>query len=137
MNYLLESLFVGIYCCLIYLALFYTGLTANVYLMLFIVGFLKHFFGYFFKIHDSYCQYGCRKYDCSDNNKNARAKRNDFILTGESILEGIVFIILGSFLSFFFKSKLLLYFILGVCLHIITEKIGLHAYFCKERCISS
>ena len=137
MNYLLESFFVGIYCCFIYcftyLGLSYAGITVNIYLMLFSVGFLKHFFGYFFKIHDSYCQYGC----VGNVNKNTHAKRNDVMLTGESILEGIVFIILGSFLSFFFKSKLLLYFILGVCLHIITEKIGLHAYFCKNRCISS
>ena len=137
MNYLLESFFVGIYCCFIYcftyLGLSYAGITVNVYLMLFSVGFLKHFFGYFLKIHDYYCQYGC----LGNYHKNAHAKRNELMLTGESILEGFAFIILGSFLSFFFKSKLLLYFILGVCLHIITEKIGLHAYFCKNRCISS
>lgn len=137
MNYLLESLFVGIYCCLIYLALFYTGLTANVYLMLFIVGFMKHFFGYFLKIHDYYCKYGCRKYDCSDNNKNAHAKRNELVLTGESILEGVAFIILGSLLTLFIKSKVVMYFILGFGIHIISEIIGLHSYFCRERCISS
>ena len=114
MNYLLESFFVGIYCCFIYcftyLGLSYAGITVNVYLMLFSVGFLKHFFGYFLNIHDYYCKYGC----VGNVNKNARAKRNDFMLTGESILEGIVFIILGSLLALFIKSKLLLYFILGV-----------------------
>jgi hypothetical protein len=131
MNYLLESFFVGIYCCIIYLGLSYTDMTNHTYLMLFIVGFMKHFFGYFLKIHDYYCQYGC------GSNKKRSAKRNVIILAGESILEGIVFIILGCLLSFFIKSKILLYFILGSVLHIISEKIGLHAYFCNERCISS
>lgn len=115
MNYLLESLFVGIYCCSIYLGLSYTGITNNVYLMLFMVGFMKHFFGYFLKIHDYYCKNGC-----DDHNKNRRAKKNELMLTGESILEGFAFIILGSMLSFFIKSTVVMYFILGAGLHIIS-----------------
>jgi len=130
MNYLLESFFIGIYCSAIYLALSSSGITNNIYLMLFIIGFMKHFFGYFLKIHDYYCKY------CRGDNIKRRAKRNDMLLAGESVLEGIVFIILGSFLSIFLKSTVLLYFILGSGIHIISEKIGLHVYFCKERCIS-
>jgi hypothetical protein len=100
--------------------------------MLFMVGFMKHFFGYFLKIHDYYCQYGC-----GDDNKNRRTKKNELMLTGESILEGVAFIILGSILSVFLKSKVCVYFILGAGIHIISEKIGLHTYFCEKRCVLS
>jgi hypothetical protein len=130
MNYLDESFIVGIYCIVVFLFVSYIGIIKNIYLMFFIVGFFKHFFGYFLRIQDYYCEKVCNK-------KNGIVKRNLLMITGESIIEGVVFVILGTLLSIVLKQTILLYFIIGVLLHITSEKIGLHTYFCNERCISS
>lgn len=121
---LLESLFVGVYSCAIYFFVSYilSGFTWS----LFVVGFLKHFLGHYLKIQDYYCN------SCVKNSKSQVTTRDLFI---ESILEGGVFVILGLLLKFFITNRFLLVFLLGFLLHIFAEFVGVHRYFCKNRCV--
>ena len=122
---LLESLFIGVYVCVIS---FFTSyiISSNFTLLLFIVGFLKHFLGYYLKIQDYYCN------SCV---KNSKSKVSTKILFGESILEGGVFIILGFLLGVFIENRSVLMLLLGFLLHIFAELAGVHKYFCKNRCV--
>lgn len=131
MNYLFESFFVGVYCSLIYLLTSRIGIIHNFYLILFIDGFMKHFFAYFLGIHDYFCNTSCNK-----NKKNGEMRTTtDFKrLTIESIIEGFMFICLGSILSMFLPFNVWLFFVMGVLLHIISENVGIHRYFCTNRC---
>lgn len=122
---LAESLFVGVYSCLIYLFSSYM-FSSSFTLLLFIVGFLKHFLGYYLKIQDFYCD------TCVKGSKSQVTARNLFI---ESILEGVVFIMLGLLLGVFTKNRGVLMFLLGLLLHMIAEIAGVHKYFCKYRCV--
>ena len=122
---LFESLFVGVYTCII--SIFVSFLvSSNFTLLLFVVGFLKHFLGYYLKIQDYYCGI------CVKGSKSYTTKQ---ILLGESILEGGVFIILGLLLKVFIENRWILMFLLGFLLHIIAEFVGVHKYFCKNRCV--
>jgi len=121
----IESIFVGVYTCVIYLFLSYF-ISSNFILLLFVVGFLKHFLGYYLKIQDYYCA------TCLKDSKSYTTKR---LLFGESILEGGVFVILGTLLKVFIENRWILMFLLGFLLHIIAELVGLHTYFCKNRCV--
>ena len=122
---LTESLFVGVYSCLIYLFSSYI-ISSNFTLLLFVVGFLKHFLGYYLKIQDFYCD------TCVKGSKSQVTTRGLFI---ESILEGGVFIIFGLLLGVFIKNRGVLMFLLGLLLHILAEIAGVHKYFCKNRCV--
>ncbi len=122
---LLESLFVGVYTCVIYLCLSYI-ISSNFPLLLFVVGFFKHFLGYYLKIQDYYCN------SCMKNSKSLVSVRD---LIVESILEGGVFIILGLLLKVFIENRWILMFLLGFLLHVIAEYVGVHKYFCKNRCV--
>ena len=104
---LTESLFVGVYTCII--SFFVSFLvSSNFTLLLFVVGFLKHFLGYYLKIQDYYCA------TCVKGSKSHTTKQ---ILFGESILEGGVFIILGLLLKVFIENRTVLMFLLGFLLH--------------------
>ena len=120
-----ESLFVGIYVCVIYFFTSYV-VSSNFTLLLFVVGFLKHFLGYYLKIQDYYCA------SCVKGSKSYTTKQ---ILFGESILEGVVFIMLGFLLKVFIENRWVLMFLLGFLLHMIAEFAGVHKYFCKNRCV--
>ena len=120
-----ESLFVGIYVCVIFFFTSYV-VSSNFVLLLFVVGFLKHFLGYYLKIQDYYCN------SCVKGSKSQVSTRNLII---ESILEGGVFIILGLLLKVFIESRWILMFLLGFLLHMIAEFTGVHKYFCKNRCV--
>jgi hypothetical protein len=121
----LESLFVGVYSFLIYFFCSHI-ISSNFALLLFTVGFLKHFLGYYLKIQDFYCD------TCVKGSKSQVSTRNLFI---ESILEGVVFIILGFLLGVFIENRRVLMFLIGFLLHIFAEFTGVHKYFCKNRCI--
>ena len=121
----IESLFVGVYSCFIYFFVSYV-IYSNFTLLLFVVGFLKHFLGYYIKIQDYYCN------SCVKNSKSQVSPQGLFI---ESILEGGVFIILGFLLDFFIENRWWLIFLLGFSLHILAELVGVHKYFCNNRCI--
>jgi hypothetical protein len=122
---LVESLFVGVYTCVITFFVSFV-VSSNFTLLLFVSGFLKHFLGYYLKIQDYYCG------TCVKGSKSHTTKQ---ILFGESILEGGVFIILGLLLKVFIGNRWLLMFLLGFLLHVIAEFVGVHKYFCKNRCV--
>lgn len=125
-----EGLFVGIYTIFIYLCvqIFFRH---NIYLLLFLVGFCKHYLGYFLGLHDYYCKYGVA---CM---KNKYRTKKTFVnsLFLESILEGFYFVLMGSILYMFFSEKqnIIFFGILGFFIHVFSEIIGIHEYFC-ERC---
>jgi len=121
-----ESIFVGLYVLILYkfLRLFQIR---NIYVFLFVLGFIKHFISYLLNIHTYYCKYGnaCKKY-------NLNEKKKDHILV-ESIGEGILFIIVGQLI--FYMNKELAMFLIGFSLHFLFEIFGLHDVFCLTRCV--
>jgi hypothetical protein len=132
MNYIIESLFVGFYVCIIYL--FLNPFIKNFYLLLLVCGFFKHLLGFYFGIHKWYCNNGdaCLQIHL---NKYLNINESSTYLFSDSIYEAIIFLFVGTLLHFFIKTKLYLFFIMGALLHIIAEHSGLHTYFCKQRCI--
>ncbi len=138
MNYFIESIIVGIYCCVIYIIInkLIIKQLNNLYLILFLSGLIKHLFGYLLNIHTLYCNYG---FAC--NNFKNPIKKHAFYSSNlilESLIEGLLFLSLGFIIISIDKNinKLLLVFIIGILLHIISEKIGIHHLFCKLRCKS-
>jgi hypothetical protein len=67
--------------------------------------------------------------------KNSKSHVSVRDLIVESILEGGVFIILGLLLKVFIENRWILMFLLGFLLHVIAEYVGVHKYFCKNRCV--
>ena len=127
-RYILESLFVGCYSLLMYLFISNIITIKNSYLTFFFVGFLKHTMGYFLNIHEYYYRTVCNK---GNENTCKTTMKSLFI---ESIFEGFFFILVGSLLSLVATSKVAVYFTIGVLLHIISEHIGLHKVFCRNKC---
>ncbi len=139
MNYIFESIIVGIYSLILFLLLVNIPISIsinNTTVLIFITGFTKHLLGYLLKIHDYYCNYGyaCsiitqkpKKYEYKSVNKN---------IIIESILEGLLFILFYNILRHVcnIKNNLLNIFIIGVLLHIFAEKLGIHTLFCKNTC---
>ena len=123
---ILESFIVGLYVLLLYKFLILFNIK-NLYVFLFILGFLKHFIGYLFYIQSYYCKYGnaCKKY-------NFNKKKKDFIIV-ESILEGLLFIAFGQLFLLFNKN--ISFFLLGFLLHLLFEITGIHDLFCSKRCL--
>jgi len=121
MHYLLEAIIIGLYSSIIYLPISLVKL--NIIIELFIIGFIKHYFGYYLKIHNYYCK------------KNKKRKALNKYLITDSIIEGILFIIFGYFTLQYFNIKIIGYFIIGIILHIFMEYINMHRYFIKYRCI--
>ena len=128
MRYIIESIFVGIYSSLVYLII--NVFVTNIYLLLFLTGFIKHLFGYLLNIHTLYCNYG---YAC--NNKQTIHSTFSNYLGIESIGEGLLYVCFGKMLVSFISHKVLLFFIIGVLLHLIFEYLNIHKLFCKYRCI--
>jgi hypothetical protein len=133
MNYILESIIVGVYSSMIFLII--SNFIKNIYLLFFLTGFIKHLFGYLLNIHTLYCNYG---YACSNKDKN---KDNNKIaiysnyLWIESIVEGLLYLLIGLLITKFISNKLIIVFIIGILLHLIFEKLKIHNIFCKTRCI--
>lgn len=129
MNYIFESVLVGLYTCLIYMI--FSPFIKNLYLLLLVVGFFKHFLGSGFGIHTWYCNNGeaCLKVLSQDQNYSA----NTLYLIRESIYESLMFLFLGVILNYKL-TNLYLFFSIGVILHIISEKLGIHKTFCKKTC---
>ena len=123
MNYIYESIIVGIYSSVIYSLISSIFYKVHLILLFFVVGFIKHLRGYYLSLHEYYCKY---KYDI------VKSYNKNIIL--ESILEGGLFIIFGYTISMYLKTKnmLLIVFIIGVFLHIIFEIFGIHEKFCKS-----
>jgi hypothetical protein len=137
MHYIIESIFVALYCFSV--AFLLSPILHNYTFLLFFTGFFKHFFGYILGIHAYYCNHG---YSCNKIknmqllnipllNKNSNKL---FQLIGESIIEGIIFVVFGKIINIFIRYKLLSIFIIGFILHILAEIVGIHSFFCSHRC---
>lgn len=119
-HYSIEAIFVGAYCVAIFFALTNVLPIKTPLLFLFTFGFVKHFMGYLFQMHDYYCQ-------C----KGSIGPR----LLLESVGEGILFMAIGQ-IPFFNITSPLSFFCAGFSLHILFEWLGLHRLFCEKRCLT-
>lgn len=128
----IESAFVGVYCVVVFV---FTHLfIRNPYVLLFVFGFAKHLFGAYLGLQNYYCNHGqaCNSLDSANY-----IYRKDTIL-GESVLEGLWFLVLGSIAFYFAKSfgpRVATIFGIGFLTHIFAEYIGLHHYICENRCV--
>jgi hypothetical protein len=130
MNYIIESLFVGIYTCFIYLL--FSPFIKNFYLLLLVCGFFKHFLASSFGLWTWYCNNGeaCLRVLSQDQYYEA----NTIYLIRESIYESIIFLITGTIISFIIPKNIYLFLIMGILLHIWGEKSGIHKSFCRNSC---
>jgi len=134
-NYIFEAFYVGLYSVTLYVLLakiliLFNKTNISIYFLLFFVGFIKHSFGYLLNIHTLYCNYVCNK----KVGKVFISSYSDYLWL-ESIIEGILYLFIGAILMRFISNKMLLFFMIGVVLHIIFEMLGLHKLFCNIRCI--
>jgi len=132
MHYTLESLFVGIYLVVWFQIAFL--LTRQFYVACFIAGFCKHFFGYWLKIQDYYCEKG---FACKKNHQHhiSVAKFSADKLVMESIVEGFVVLALAYFACLFLEwNNGALFFLIGATMHILAEWMGIHKHFCQFQC---
>ena len=130
MNYLFESIFVGVYTSFIYLL--FSPFIKNFYVLLLVCGFFKHFLGSIIGIWTWYCNNGdaCVKVLRQDQ----KYKSNTLQLISESIYESFIFLIVGTMLSFVVKKRIYLFFIMGIILHMMGEYSGIHKKFCRNTC---
>lgn len=126
-----EAIFIGFYCVFIYkLIEILLSFPINIYLELFIIGFLKHFIGYLIGIQSLYCN---MLKDTNDLNKY-EIKSNYIIY--ECIMEGLAFIYFGYLLKFIkIDNKLIYYFLLGFILHIFSDYFGIHKLLFIYNCV--
>ncbi len=117
-----ECFFIGFYVIFIYFLLWmllFSHMNMSIILQLFLIGFFKHYISYYNGIHNYYC--------------NHNLKKRNILIFIESLIEGIIFICLGSFLLLLFKTNrfILCLFIIGFFLHIFNDINKLHYYFCN------
>jgi hypothetical protein len=130
MHFIFESLLVGIYVAILNEIL--VNFIDNYFVLLFVLGFLKHYLGYEFSFHTFFCNYGyaCQRVD--SQHMVARIDMKTLLL--ECFMEGGVFIILGYFLLLVSKYRLLIAFFIGIISHNGAELFGIHKNFCN-RCV--
>lgn len=136
MHYIFESILVGIYSGVI--AIILSFILHNYYYILFLTGFIKHVGGYILNIHTYYCNHGdacIRTHSVASRNNILIAKNNPRQLIFESIIEGIAYVIGGFICSFLISNMYISVFIVGIAMHILAEFLGIHRFFCKNRCI--
>jgi hypothetical protein len=134
MKLIIEALFVGLYTIFIYFIIYfiesYTCLCHNyLYMIFFIVGFCKHWFGYYTGIQSYYCN----TVNNSHTSYNVALPRNLLLY---SIIEGFVFIFIATILHFFIKSIWISLLFTGIIIHLLAEIIGVHKYFIKYSCVN-
>ena len=129
MNYILEAILVGIYEVILYLI--FSLFIKNLYILLLVVGFFKHFLGHIIGIQTWYCNNGQA---CLNSLKPGQLYvANTLHLLRSSVGEAFAHLFLGFLLSDFL-SRAYLFFALGVILHIAAENLGIHNKFCKKNC---
>lgn len=131
MNYLVESIFVGIYTCWIYLLV--NPFFKNFYALLLVCGFCKHFFGFSLGLWTWYCNNGdaCIKVLSNDKHYHSRALH----LLRDSIYEALAFLVTGTMLHFIIPKGIYMFLVIGVALHIGGEILGIHTNFCVNSCV--
>ena len=112
-----QSIFVGLYCVFLFTIVSYAKIESSYFF--FVLGFFKHFLGFFLGLHAVFC--------------NCSILPNYAIVFGESILEGVAFLILYQIFHRLF-SKIWVAFTIGFIAHILAEIFGLHKWFCEKRC---
>ena len=129
-----ECIAVGTYCLFLFSLLQYFNLEWKN--TLFLLGFSKHFIGYFLGFHSAYCQYGA---NCQLNRtpymKTIHYERivKNITIIGESIIEGFVFLLLGWILyKNGIKNNYINVFFIGFFLHILSDILGFHTYICRS-----
>ena len=120
MNIIIECVLVGIYCVLIYFILY--SYQNNTRTLLLLAGFIKHLFGYLLGFQQYYCK-------CIYFNQSF------FALFIECIIEAFLFLFVGTCFSEIIKNKILLFFSIGVFLHLLFEITGMHSFFCMNKCL--
>jgi hypothetical protein len=139
MHYIFESILVGMYSISFYYL--FSLFIINKYFLFFFTGFFKHLMGYFLYIHNYYCNFG---YACKQLRRDNKIfHTNNYPISNlvfESIIEGLLYLIIGLILlkifnSNSFKSNIIYIFFTGIILHITSEWFNIHYYFCKNRCI--
>jgi len=128
MHFIYEAIIVGFYVLFLYYLIKFFDF--YIPFELFIIGFIKHLVGYYSNLHSYYCNNG---YSCKKINQIAI---NNYIFN-QSLIEGFLFIIVGYFLSYFIKSKYILYFFIGFILHVSSELLQLHTYYCNSYCFTN
>lgn len=117
-----EACVIGIICCALLVIL--KLLVNNFIVLLFLIGFIKHFCSYYFGLQTYYCK--------KKLNLTYIAISNNIII--ESILEGLIFIYFGLLFTKIITNKYILIFILGFIIHIFAELYGIHNLFLKVNC---
>lgn len=137
MNYIIEAVLVGAYSTLLYLLYSPFDLFNNIYITLLVVGFLKHYLSYYIGLHTYFCRYGeaCKKYNIYNKNINLiTINKNNFLLQ-ESVIESLLYLLLGSILyNCITNNPIYIFFLIGFILHILFEQLEFHNKFCRERC---
>ena len=139
MHYLFESIFIGVYTLIIYTLLNSFIINKNINTILFIVGFFKHYLGHYLNLHTYYCNngYACKSIMGSHLSSviGKRSIISNLDIITESFFEGIVFIFIGRFINnFLVTNQFLLFFLIGFTLHILSEILDIHTFFCNNRC---
>lgn len=134
MNYIIESLLVGVYTCFIYLL--FSPFIKNFYFLLLVCGFFKHFLGSKLGLWTWYCNNGeaCSKVLDKNKNKYKYYEANNKNLISESIYESVIFLVVGTILSLMIRKNIYLFLVMGIILHIVGEKTGIHKSFCMNTC---
>jgi hypothetical protein len=133
MQLAIESIIVGIY-LLCWFLFFYSWVPSSL-ACYFLTGFAKHFFGFWFRLQDLYCQRGAA---CQGVNTTILkyAHYDNMLLLQDSFLEGCM--VMGfmyvAMLAFSSGNLWLVVFGCGVVLHLVAEKMGLHEQFCRNQC---
>jgi hypothetical protein len=137
MRYLFESVLIGIFSVIIYFFISY--FIPSFFLSLLIVGFTKHYLGYYIGIHTFYCKYGDKCLKLHNDNTNY-ISNNNFIYY-YCLLDVFLYFIFGYILAILFfwihnlKIKyIIIFFLIGFIIHMFCEKYFIHDMFCMMNC---
>ena len=132
MNYIFEAILVGLYEVCLYFV--FSQFIKNFFVLLLVIGFCKHFLGKLLGLQTWYCNNGSACVKVLSQNQKYIANYIHLLRssTGEAIAHLVLGILLAKFLA-----KEYLFFAIGVILHIVAEKLGVHNDFCRENCEKS
>jgi hypothetical protein len=122
---IIEAFFVGIYVFLLFISI-RSIIKFNLFIELFIIGFIKHFLSYYIGFQSIYCKIKL--------NSNYHVISSNIII--ECLFEGLAFVYFGYLLRYLIKPNNLIYpFLLGFIIHIIAEYYGIHILFLISNCL--
>ena len=132
MNYIFEAILVGLYEVSLYFV--FSQFIKNLFVLLLVIGFCKHFLGKLLGLQTWYCNNGSACINVLSQNQKYIANYIHLLRssTGEAIAHLVLGILLAKFLA-----KEYLFFAIGVILHIAAESLGVHNNFCRENCEKS